>query len=392
MRQTRQRIRHNLTTPAPEPTGRPSDSRRPLFTTLGDDVRAVAQDVQRRGVRRSVSQSFAELEAFYLSDEDRRHLETLDRLPRFFRRLRWFVVSLLMKLRPARRVMLATALLLMLIGIERVSLGDFRVQLNSARLGAFLVLVVLVLELKDKLLARSELEAGRAVQLALMPTKAPVIHGWDAWLYTAPANDVGGDLVDHMQIDERRHFVALADVAGKALPAALLSVKLQATMRALAPGFERLSDLGAALNGILCRDGLPSRFASLAYFELAPDSGHVRVLIAGHLPPFVMRNGSITPLERGSMVLGLVPDASFSEQSIDLAAGETVIIFSDGVTEAMDQAGGFFDDHRLISTLQACDGQPAAFIGSRVLEALSAFVGEAARSDDVSLIVLRRTA
>jgi hypothetical protein len=179
---TLQRIRHNLTTPGPEPTHRPSDSRRPLFTTLGDDFRAVAQDVQRRGFRRSISRSFAELDAFYLSDEDRRHLETLDRLPRFFRRLRWFVVSLLMKLKPARRVILASALVLMLIGIDRVSLGDFRVQLNSARLGAFLVLVVLVLELKDKLLARNELEAGRAVQLALMPGRTRAISGWDVWL------------------------------------------------------------------------------------------------------------------------------------------------------------------------------------------------------------------
>jgi sigma-B regulation protein RsbU (phosphoserine phosphatase) len=194
-----------------------------------------------------------------------------------------------------------------------------------------------------------------------------------------------------MEIDEHRHFVALADVAGKALPAALLAVKLQATLRALAPRIEDLGNLGAELNKILCRDGLPSRFASLAYFELRPDSGRVRVLIAGHLPPYLMRHESVTPLERGSMVLGLVPEVTFSEQVLNLAVGETLVIYSDGVTEAMNESGRFFDDHRLIAALQSSKGEPAEVIGTRVLEALSAFVGEAVPNDDVSLIVLRRT-
>src|SRR5512138_3275825 len=92
---------------------------------------------------------------------------------------------------------------------------------------------VLMLELKDKLLARSELEAGRTVQLALMPDRPPVVPGWDIWLYSRSANDVGGDLVDYLQIDPQRLGVMLGDVAGKGLPAALLMAKLQATLRAL---------------------------------------------------------------------------------------------------------------------------------------------------------------
>ena len=353
-------------------------------------MRNVAQDVRRRGLRRALTHAFTGLEAFYLSEEDRQQLAALPRFRRFFRRLWYFIVSLLMKLTPTRRVLLATGLVLTLLGRQRIAIGSLQLELSWSFAGGAVVLVVLMLELKDKLVARDELEAGRAVQLALMPGRSPVIPGWQVWLYTEPANDVGGDLVDHLQIDEHRHLVALGDVAGKALPAALLSVKLQATLRALAPRFEHLGDLGAALNRILHRDGLPARFASLAYLELRRDSGCVRILNAGHMPPLLIRGHSVTPMQCGSMVLGLVPDATFSEQVIDLNAGETMVIYSDGVSEAMNESDDFFGDDRLVTTLLACAGQAVDVVGARVLDALERFVGDAVQSDDVSLVVLKR--
>ncbi len=246
-------------------------SQPPLISTLGHDLRHVADEVRRRGLRHALSLGFSGLETFYLTDEDRRLLATLPRYKRVFVRLWWFVLSLLMKLTPTRRILLAAALVLMVLRTGAVNMGSVHLTLPLSIVGGALVLVVLMLELKDKRVARSELEAGRVVQLALMPGRSPAIPGWQAWLYTEPANDVGGDLVDHLQIDDTRHFVVLGDVSGKALPAALLSVKLQATLRALAPRFDDLGALGAALNEILFRDGLPSRFASLAYLELDDD-------------------------------------------------------------------------------------------------------------------------
>jgi phosphoserine phosphatase RsbU/P len=125
------------------------------------------------------------------------------------------------------------------------------------------------------------------------------LPGWDLWLYSEPANDVGGDLVDHMRIDGHRHGVALGDVAGKALPAALLMVKLQATLRALAPLFDTLGDLGSALQ----RDGPSNPFAALVYLVLTERSGDVRVLNGGHMPPVVVRAGALDRLPPGSMVI-----------------------------------------------------------------------------------------
>jgi len=369
---------------------RPPTASPPLLTTLKDDVRHVVGEMQRRGVKHSVAGTFNTLETFYLSDADRKRMAELRPGARWLHRTWWLLNGLLMKLTPTRRVLLAAALVLWLFGTTRINVGRAVFEVRPAPIATAVLLIVLMLELRDKLVARDELEAGRAVQLALMPAHKPDIPGWNVWLYTRPANDVGGDLVDHLRIDERSHFVALGDVAGKALPAALLSVKLQATLRALAPRFDDLGALGGAVNQILQRDGLPSRFASLVYLLVTEDSGRVRLLNAGHMPPLLVGNGQVTTLERGSMVLGMIPDVTFNEQHVELTSGDSLVVYSDGVSEAMNEAGDFFGDERLLAVVGQSAGLPPEAIGARVLDAVATFVGDAVPNDDVSLIVLKR--
>ncbi len=362
-----------------------------LFKTLRDDVVVVYQDVRKRGARRAIGGTVANIESFYLHEDDRKRLEGMRPFRRSVRRISWFIKGLLLKLTPARRVMLAAALLYLLLGILRIDIGTIHIRpLAPALVGNALLLTVLALELKDKLAARDELEAGRAVQLALMPGESPAVPGWDIWLYTRPANDVGGDLVDHLPLDDTRHVVALGDVAGKALPAALLSVKLQATLRALAPHFENLGDLAADVNRILYRDGLPSRFASLVYLQIGAHSGHVRVLNAGHMPPLIVRGTVVTAMPRGGIVLGIMPDATFAEQPIDLGPRDAVIVYSDGVSEAMNEAGDFFGEEGLLAAISPTQWASAQAVGTRILDAVDRFVGEAPVHDDISLMVLRR--
>jgi hypothetical protein len=359
---------------------------------MAEDVRLIYADIQKRGLKRAVGGSFASLESFYLTDEDRRQLAAMRPARRFLVRGRSLLTSLLLKLTPARRIMLAVALFLLVFGGPAVRFASSRLSIDIRMpwLAALLLLGVLMLELKDKLVARDELEAGRTIQLALLPEMNPTIPGWQVWLYTQPANDVGGDLVDHQQLDERCHFLAVGDVAGKALPAALLSVKLQATLRALAPRFDCLGDLGAALNDILFRDGLPTRFASLVYLLLSIDSGAVRVLNAGHMPPLVVRGQVITPMDRGSMVLGIMPHSTFAEQRVELNGGDTLVVYSDGVTEAMNETGDFFGDERLYEIVCSATGMAVGAIGTQIVGAVKTFVGDAVPSDDLSLMVLRR--
>jgi phosphoserine phosphatase RsbU/P len=362
-----------------------------LLHTLSNDVRVVAEDLWRRGVTRSIGGTFSGLEQFYLSREERQRLADLRGVRRFVRRVWWFLRGLLMKLTPARRILLAFALVSFFIGVLRIDIDQTHVTFRFQSQGALLLLLVLVLELKDKLVARDELQAGRVVQLALMPTEKPKVSGWDVWLCTKPANDVGGDLVDHLPLGDGRHAVILGDVTGKARPAALLAVKLQATIRALVPYFTELGELGAGLNRILYRDGLPTRFASLVYAVLTPGSGHVRLLNAGHMPPLVLHGRSLTVMPRGSMVLGMMPNVPFSEQQADFEVGDTVVIYSDGVSEAMNEADDFFGDERLQALVVETSGMSAADTGAHILNRLSSFVGDAVPSDDVSLLVLRRT-
>ena len=361
-----------------------------LLRTLGDDVLVVIEDMMRVGVGRSVGGTLAGLEAFYLSRDEQRQLEQLGAGRRLLRRSWWFVRGLLLKLTSARRIMLFVALICISLGWGRVDINTVHFEFHFGGLGTLLLFVVLVLELKDKLIAKDELKAGRAVQIALMPTDSPSVPGWDAWLYTQPANDVGGDVVDHLPLDGGQHAVLLGDVTGKALPAALLAVKVQATLRALAPHFPNLGDLASAVNRILYRDGLPTRFVSLVYAVLTANAGRVRLLIAGHMPPLVCHATSVSVLPQGSMVIGMMPDVPFWEQEVTLEVGDTLVVYSDGVSEAMNDAEEFFGDERLQALVLKTRGMPAAQAGQFILDELSRFVGLAEQSDDVSLMVLRR--
>jgi len=344
--------------------------------------------------RHQARRGWTQLEAFYLSDEQRARVLAMPWAVRWLYRGWWLLTSLLSKLTPNRRVLLAIALIIVVSNLPRahVQIGGGAIgwPRPSALFGPMLLVVALMLELKDKLVARDELEAGRRVQLALMPEGNPAIAGWDVWLYSMPANDVGGDLVDHQQIDECRHALVLGDVAGKALPAALLMVKLQATLRALTPQFGQLGDLGSAVNRILVRDGLSNRFATLVLLVVTENVGAISLLNAGHMPPLLIRGREVEAMPLGSTVLGMFADATFAEQRIELKDQDVLIVYSDGVPDAMNESGESFGEDRLRMALVETLGQPVETIGARITHALDAFVGEAPRHDDVSLIVLKR--
>ena len=248
-----------------------------------------------------------------------------------------------------------------------------------------------MLELKDKLLAHDELRIGRTVQKALLPEENPTLAGWSIWLFTRPANDVGGDLVDYINLDSDHLGLALGDVAGKGLGAALLMSKLQSTLRAIAPDYKSLSELGERINLIFCRDSLPNKFATLVYLELTQNSGNVRLLNAGHLPPSLVLHGSnVNELSRGAAALGLMKSSKFQEQEIELSPGDLLLTYSDGVTEARNERDEFFGDQRLISIIGKSAGVSPENVGEKILAEVDTFVGDAPRSDDLSLVIIKR--
>jgi hypothetical protein len=340
------------------------------------------EDLRSGDLRRSLRHDLQETYRFYLDEASREELSTMGQVKRWLVATWWLLKSMFFKLTPARRLFLVLSLFFVLNG----STGEP----GQIYLGFIVLFFILLLEVKDKLLAQDELAAGRAVQLALMPDRTPSMPGWEVWLFTRPANDVGGDMVDFLEHEDGRLGLGLGDIAGKGLPAALLMAQLQATLRALAPGSDALATLGAELNAIFYRDGLPGRFASLVYLEIEPNEGEVRVLNAGHLPPLAVRLESIEEMPRGAPALGLMPRVKYTEQRIHLDPGDLLVVYSDGVTEARNEYGWFFDDHRLHALLPELRGRSAEEAGRHLLDAVDRFIGDARPHDDLSLIVLKR--
>jgi len=369
--------------------GKPNSSTVPPGTPKAG-WKLTIEDLFKNDLVRTFRQDFNDLYAFYLDRERREKLAAMGWLRRGIWLSAWLLKSMFLKLTPARQLLFILSVFFFFAPQITWDQGNLHFNVEARLLGFFIILLVLMLELKDKLLAKDELAVGRAVQMALLLDRAPEIPGWDVWLYTRPANDVGGDLVDYLDVGGGRTGLALGDVAGKGLGAALLMAKLQATLRALAPGARDLAGLGGQVNRIFCRDGLPNRFATLLYLELAGDGGSIGLLNAGHLPPLAVRATGVDTLAPVAAPLGVLIDETFTEQSIDLAPGELLLAYSDGLTEAHDIHNELYDDARLLALAPELYGLSAEAAGRRLLADVDRFAGEARARDDLSLILIRR--
>ena len=355
-----------------------------LITTLRDDLArgGFFEDLRREG---------REIEEFYLDEEERERLRSKGKVQRWFAIAWWVLKNSILKLTSFRRILLVVGLVLVAtdVGMQDRS-GHLTLHFTGG--GAVCLLLVIILELKDKLLARVELESGRAVQRAMSPNPTPTVPGWSLWLYTRPANEVGGDLVDFLRLDNSRSAIAIGDVAGKGLGAALFMVKLQSTLRALAPDFESLSDMMAKVNSILFHDGIPGRFASLLFLRIESAAGDLRLVNAGHMPPLIVAPDGFTEMPKGNAALGLSAKVQFEAQDLRLTPGQTLVIYSDGVTEARNDSGEFYGLDRLKGLCLECRGIPPQAFGERLLSSVAAFEGDARRTDDLSLAILQKSA
>jgi len=352
--------------------------------------RSAWEDLRKGDIKRTLRQDVKDIYDFYLDKDTRARLSNMGRVKRWITMQIWLLKSLFLKLTPVRRILLLISLWGFVLFSSSFRIGDLQLNVNLRLLSFVILLFILALELKDKLLAHDELAAGRAVQFALMPEKSPKVTGWDIWLYTRPANEVGGDMVDYIWIHEDRLGLALGDVAGKGLGAAMVMAKLQATLRALAPNFKSLSKLGSELNTIFRRDGLPNRFISLVYLELGPNSGKIRILNTGHLPPYILRHGKMKELNHGAAALGILPKPKYDEQLIELKKDELLMVYSDGVTEARNEEGEFFGEQRLLNLMSKCQDLTAQNVGEHILTEVKQFIGDARPHDDLSLILMKR--
>ena len=235
---------------------------------------------------------------------------------------------------------------------------------------------------------RRELDEARRIQRKLLPASMPQMDGWEIASSWQPAEGVGGDCFDALQFAETRVAVSIADVVGKGIPAALLMSNLQAAVRAFATEAVRPGELCHQVNRILCGHIAEGRFISFFYCIVDGDLGTLTYSNAGHYPPILVRaDGSVVRLDAGGAVLGVFADSSYQQAQIATAAGDRLILFTDGITEARNVDDEEFGEERLVAAAIAHRACSAPALQARLTEAVASFTGGRFQ-DDATLIVL----
>ena len=236
-----------------------------------------------------------------------------------------------------------------------------------------------------------ELEVARRIQTRFLPAEAPEYPGWDLWGINIPCLAVGGDYYDYLTLDGAI-FVTIADVSGKGAGPALIMASVQASLRAFfRHGRSGIASAAEELNHHLHRNTEDNRYMTAILARLEPSTGRLDYLNAGHVQPVLVRaDGSVERLDRGSTVLGLFPDIDTEVGTCELAPGDLVALFTDGLSEAEDPAGGLFDDARIADALIAARSLSARDICGDLLSRARAFSGPNPLRDDLTLVVLKR--
>ena len=229
------------------------------------------------------------------------------------------------------------------------------------------------------------------IQGNLLPDAAPVIPGYDIVGKSIPAQNVGGDYFDFIKIDARRLVVCLGDISGKGLPAALLMANLQATIRGQALFSESVCQCVERANRLLFRSTDDHKFATLFYSVLNHESHKFSYCNAGHNPPLHFSSGAEpVELSTGGIMVGVIEDAPFAKDKVWLQPGDLVLIYSDGVTEALDADDEEFGELRLKHLVSAHRRAPAAQIVDQIITAVQEFAGDTPQSDDITIVAIKR--
>lgn len=264
---------------------------------------------------------------------------------------------------------------------------------NVLLLGGTLVAALLLLELRDKLSLKGDLEVARQIQFGLLPFE-PFRQGrLSLRASMRPANTVGGDYFDRIDIGGRRLAVVIGDVAGKGMPAALLMALLQGSLRTLITAGFRGADLVAKLNAHLHASIPSNRLVTFFYAELDTETGGLRYVNAGHNPPLLVRaSGAVERLDPTGIALGILSTAPFDEPEATLHAGDRLLLYTDGITEATNLEDEEYGDARLERFLRTHRSTPADTLLAALRDDVLAFCGPVRPRDDMTLQLVERDA
>ena len=337
-------------------------------------------------------------DAYQVLSRDRDDVEPADGFGRWVHRAKVLFLGLSYKLQPTRRVIFALSLLSALLGLIdddpfTYSGERFAISIEFSPLffiASILGLVlVLTMELVDRVRVRDELEVARQLQRDLLPDRVPEVPGYEVAHSYRTANTIGGDYYDLLPTPDGRIAVVVGDASGHGIAAGLLMAIANASLKTaldLDPDPVAVVQL---LNRALFRTGDRRAFMTLFYGVLDPDSGRLDYVCAGHPFPLLRRaGGTIEELGTGQLPLGMRPELELEAHSVGLEDGDLLVLFSDGLPETVGRAGAAFGFDRL-RTLLAEVGSPHR-VHDRILMAFDQHLGSEDLADDFTLVVMAR--
>ena len=321
------------------------------------------------------------------------------RVRRFLHTAQQFAWAILEKLSPPRRVLLLAAIVLLLFPG-----GGFRYhgdnsdvvvgQFDFRFYGGVLMFVVLMLEISDRVIMKRDLEIARDIQRWLLPSAPPQVPGLAIAFATRPANTVAGDYYDvfaRPSAGQARYLFAVAVVAGKSIPAALLMATFQASLKTLSATAASLEELVAAINRYACsssQGGL--RFTTGFLAEFDPESRALTYINAGHNTPALRRaSGEVERLTAGGLPFGIQSDAPYQSARVVLQPGDWLIVFTDGLVEAVNNRDQEYGEQRMLNILHASSGVTPERVLSRLMIDVDAFVGTTPQHDDITCLLVK---
>jgi sigma-B regulation protein RsbU (phosphoserine phosphatase) len=321
--------------------------------------------------------------------------------PSFLHRVQELMWAILGKLTPARRVLLLAGIVLLLLpgGGMRYQSGSRDVEISGPSFqfwGGAVLFVLLMLEIADRVIMKRDLEIARDIQSWLLPATPPAVDGLAIAFATRPANTVAGDFYDvfarqNSSPGTPAFLMAVADVAGKSIPAALLMATFQASLKTLSATPCSLPELAKALNRYACgnsQGGL--RFTTAFLAEYDPATRALSYVNAGHNNPILRKSsGAVDRLVAGGLPLGIQAEARYEFGSVTLSAGDWLVIFTDGLVEAENQFAQEYGEERLLTVLHSNTAAAPGVLLDRMIAEVNAFVGTTPQHDDITCMLIK---
>jgi sigma-B regulation protein RsbU (phosphoserine phosphatase) len=245
-------------------------------------------------------------------------------------------------------------------------------------------------ETLEKQRLEKDLETARNIQTNLLPKSIPSYPSFDIAAYNKAARMVGGDYYDLVNLDENRVLFAIADVSGKGVPAALLMANIQAFLKTICKMNLPISDATNLLNDLVAENTIMGSFITFFWGILDNKKRELHYVNAGHNPPLHIRNGKISKLKKGGIILGVMPTmVPYSSEIVQLEPEDAIILFTDGITEAMNEKWEEYSDERLEMLVLEKYRETSHRILSEIKSSVEIFIHGAEQSDDITCLVIK---